>query len=63
MLKRKYEDWEEIYENVFEGLLFSKTFFSSKQRHNAFISFFCQAAIDQVEKLSKLPLKKEKEKG
>ena len=40
-----------------------KLFFSSKQQHNAFISFFCQAAIDQVEKLSKLPLKKEKEKG
>ena len=34
-----------------------------KQQHNAFIPFFCQAAIDQVEKFSKLPLKKEKEKG
>ena len=46
-----------------KGCCAHKNFFSSKQQHNAFISFFCQAAIDQVEKLSKLPLKKEKEKG
>ena len=34
------------------------------QNSNIYIFLvFCQAAIDQVEKLSKLPLKKEKEKG